>query len=75
MGIWGFQIGLLALAASTVLAVLGVAIGVVAIFVSRKRNMTNDQSSLFVGIGVSALIIALMGMQFFQAHRSAAPDR
>ncbi len=67
LGIWGFQIGFLALAASTVLAVLGVLIGVIAIFVSRKRNRTNDRASLFVGIGVSALIIALMGMQFLQA--------
>ena len=66
-GIWGFQIGFLGLAASSVLAVLGVVIGVVAIFVSRKRNMTSDQPSLFVGIGVSALILALMGMQFVQA--------
>ena len=66
-GIWGFQGGFLALAAGTVLATLGLVVGLVAIIVSRKRGFTEDMPSLLIGIGVSALIIALMGMQFYTA--------
>jgi len=66
-GIWGFQTGFLALAGSTVLAVLGVVTGLVALFVSKKRGFTDDMPSLFIGLGVSGLIIALMGMQFYAA--------
>jgi len=66
-GLWGFQTGLLALAAATVLAAIGLLIGVVAIFVSRKRNITGDKPALLISLGVSTLILALMGVQFYQA--------
>jgi uncharacterized protein (DUF1499 family) len=66
-GIWGFQGGFLALAAGTILAALGLLVGLVAIVVSRRRGFTEDMPSLLIGIGVSALIIALMGMQFYTA--------
>jgi uncharacterized protein (DUF1499 family) len=66
-GLWGFQTGLLALAAATVLAAIGLLIGVVAIFVSHKRNMTGDKPALSISLGVSTLILALMGVQFYQA--------
>ncbi len=66
-GIWGFQTGFLALAAATVLAVLGLFVGLVAIFVSRKRGFSDDTSSLAIGIVISALIISVMGMQFYTA--------
>ena len=68
-GLWGFQTGLLALAAATVLAAIGLLIGVVALFVSRKRNMTGDRPALLISLGVSALILALMGVQFYQQGR------
>jgi len=66
-GIWGFQAGFLALGAGTVLALLGVVVGLVGLIVSRKRGYSEDMSSLFIGIGISVLIIALMGMQFYTA--------
>lgn len=66
-GIWGFQAGFLALAAGTVLAVLGIVTGLAAVFVSRKRGYSADMPSLFIGLGVCSLIIALMGMQFYTA--------
>jgi uncharacterized protein (DUF1499 family) len=66
-GIWGFQGGFLALAAGTVLALLGVVVGLVGLIVSRKRGYREDMSSLYIGIGISALIIAVMGMQFYTA--------
>ena len=66
-GIWGFQGGFLLLAGGTILALLGVVVGLVALVVSRKRGYAEDMPSLLIGIGVSALIIALMGMQFYTA--------
>jgi len=66
-GLWGFQLGFLALAGAVVLAVVGLVTGVVAIFVSRKRGYRADMPSLALGLTVSVLIIALMGMQFYAA--------
>lgn len=66
-GVWGFQTGFLALAAASVLAVLGLVTGLAALFVSRKRGYADDMPSLFIGLGVCGLIIALMGMQFYTA--------
>ena len=62
-GIWGFQMGFLALLAGTLLAVVGLIAGVIAIFVSRKREFSADGPSLYIGIAVSALIIAVMFVQ------------
>jgi uncharacterized protein (DUF1499 family) len=66
-GIWGFQTGFLALGASTILAALGFVIGVISIFVSKKRGFDGDMPSLAIGIVVSGLIISLMAMQFYTA--------
>ena len=66
-GLWGFQSGLLAVAAAIVMAAIGLLVGVVAIFVSRKRQITGDRPALLISLGVSTLILALMGVQFYQA--------
>ena len=65
LGIWGFQIGLLVLIpAGVLLAAIGLLVGIVSIFVSKKRGFTGDMPILFTSIGVCAVIMVLMGMQF-----------
>lgn len=66
-GIWGFQGGFLLLAGGTILALLGLVVGLVAMIVSSKRGYAEDKPSLLIGMGISALIIALMGVQFYAA--------
>ena len=66
-GIWGFQGGFLLLAGGTILALLGLVVGLVAMIVSSKRGYAEDKPSLLIGMGISALIIALMGVQFYTA--------
>lgn len=65
LGIWGFQTGLLLLIpAAVLLAAIGLLIGVVSIFVSRKRGFTGDMPALAVSIAICLLILVPMGMQF-----------
>jgi len=68
-GLWGFQLGLLAVAGATVLALIGVVAGVVATFVSRRRGIAEDMPALAIGLAICALIVALMGVQFYTASR------
>ena len=66
-GIWGFQTGLLAVGAGTILAVIGMFVGIIALFVSSKRGYTSDRPSILLGVMVSVLVLATMGMQFYTA--------
>jgi uncharacterized protein (DUF1499 family) len=67
LGIWGFQTGLLVLIpASVLLATIGLLVGVVSIFVSKKRGFTTDLPVLFVGIGICGVIVAVMFVQFLK---------
>jgi uncharacterized protein (DUF1499 family) len=64
LGIWGFQIGLLVLIPGGVLlAAIGLLVGIVSIFVSRKRGFSSDMPTLFVSIALCAVILVAMGMQ------------
>ena len=65
LGIWGFQTGLLLIVpAGVLLAAIGLLVGLVSIFVSRKRGFDGDPPALFTSIAICALIIATMGLQF-----------
>lgn len=65
LGIWGFQTGLLLIVpAGALLAAIGLLVGLVSIFVSKKRGFDGDPPWLFVSIAICAVIIAAMGMQF-----------
>ena len=65
LGIWGFQIGLLVLIpAGVLLAAIGLLVGLVAIFVSKRRGFSGDVPALFTSIALCAVILVVMGMQF-----------
>ncbi len=65
LGIWGFQTGLLLIVpAGVLLAAIGLLVGLISIFVSKKRGFDGDPPSLFVSIAICAVIIAAMGLQF-----------
>ena len=64
LGVWSFQIGFLAVMASTVLAAIGLLVGIVAIFVSRKRGYVEDKPSIMISLAISVLILVMMGLQF-----------
>jgi uncharacterized protein (DUF1499 family) len=63
-GIWSFQIGFLGLAAGTILALLGLVLGVVGLIVASKRNLPGNKPPIYIGLGISVLILAVMGLQF-----------
>jgi hypothetical protein len=46
------------------LAAIGLLVGLVSIFVSKKRGFDGDPPSLFISIAICALIIVGMGLQF-----------
>ena len=65
LGIWGFQTGLLLIVpAGVLLAAIGLLVGLISIFVSKKRGFAGDPPSLFISIAICALILVSMGMQF-----------
>ncbi len=65
LGIWGFQTGLLLIVpAGVLLAAIGLLVGLVSIFVSKKRGFDGDPPSLFISIAICALIVVAMGLQF-----------
>ena len=65
LGIWGFQTGLLLIVpAGVLLAAIGLLVGLVSLFVSKKRGFDGDPPSLFISIALCAVIIVAMGLQF-----------
>jgi len=65
LGIWGFQTGLLLLVpAGVLLAAIGVLVGLISLFVSRKRGFAGDPPLLLTSITVCAVILVTMGIQF-----------
>lgn len=68
LGIWDFQVGLLMLIpAGVLLAVIGLIVGIVSIFVSRKRGFTGDMPAIIGSITICAVIVGFMGIQFQKA--------
>ncbi len=65
LGVWGFQTGLLLIVpAAVLLAAIGLLVGLVSLFVSRKRGYDGDPPALFTSIAICAVILVTMGMQF-----------
>jgi len=63
-GIWSFQIGFLGLAGGTILAALGLVLGIVGLIVAFKRDLPGNRPPIYMGLAISALILAVMGVQF-----------
>jgi hypothetical protein len=63
-GIWSFQIGFLGLAGGTILAMLGLVLGVVGLIVASKRNLPGNKPPIYIGLAISVLILAVVGLQF-----------
>lgn len=65
LGIWGFQTGLLLIVpAGVLLAAIGLLVGLISLFVSKKRGYAGDPPSLFISIAICAVIMVTMGLQF-----------
>lgn len=65
LGIWGFQTGLLVMIpAGALLAAIGLLVGLISIFVSKKRGFAGDPPILFTALAICAVILVTMGMQF-----------
>lgn len=63
-GIWPFGTGFAFLAAGVLCAVACLVLGVVGLIVAMKRNRGADKPGLFIGTGVSVLVLGLMFVQF-----------
>jgi len=72
LGIWSFMTGFLLLGAGTVLAAIGVVVGIAGIIAAKRRRLKDDKPAVYLGTLISVLIIALMGMQF-QTASSVPP--
>ncbi len=65
IGIWGFQTGLLLIVpAGVLLAAIGLLVGLISLFVSKKRGYAGDPPALLISIAICALIMVSMGLQF-----------
>ena len=62
-GIWQFGLGLMLASGATLLAVIGVVGGLFGWFVARRKNLPNDRRLSMMGMILSGLIVAVMGMQ------------
>ncbi len=67
VGVWTFGTGFLLLAAATVLAAIGLVTGIAGIIAAHRRNLRDDRQAVYLGTIVSALVLALMGQQFYAA--------
>jgi len=65
LGVWGFQTGLLLLVpAGVLLAAIGLLVGLISLFVSKKRGFAGDPPLLLTSIAVCGVILVTMGIQF-----------
>jgi uncharacterized protein (DUF1499 family) len=67
LGVWTFSTGFLLLAAASALAAIGVVTGIAGLIAASRRGLTADKPGVLIGTVVSALILAVMGMQFYTA--------
>ncbi len=63
-GIWPFTGGFMLLAAGTVLAILAVALGIIALVIASRRGLAGDKPGIYLGMLVGVLVLGLMGMQY-----------
>ncbi|NJN51564.1 MAG: DUF1499 domain-containing protein [Gammaproteobacteria bacterium] len=68
MGLWGFSTGFLFLGGAALLSVMGVILGLVGFFLSRKPGASSNRMPLMIGTVVCAAILAMLGAQFNTAR-------
>lgn len=67
LGIWQFSGGFMLLAGGVVLAAVGLIVGLVGIIVAARRKLAADKPAIYIGTLVSALVLAVVGVQFVAA--------
>jgi uncharacterized protein (DUF1499 family) len=67
LGIWQFGTGFLLLAGASVLAAIGLVTGLAGIVAASRRRLRADKPGVLIGTLVSALILGVMGAQFYAA--------
>jgi len=63
LAIWPFTLGLLLLAAGTLLAIVMAVLGIIALIVALSRGRTADRPLLYVGLLVAGAVVVVMGTQ------------
>jgi uncharacterized protein (DUF1499 family) len=63
--LWSFMTGFGFLGASTILAAIGLIVGIAGIVAARRRQLKDDKPAVYLGTLLCFLVLALMGMQFF----------
>ena len=66
-GAWEFTVGFLFLLIGSIIGAIGVVVGIAALIAAKKRGLTGDKPAIYVGMAISALILAVMGMQLTNA--------
>jgi uncharacterized protein (DUF1499 family) len=67
LGIWTFGTGFLFLAAASVLAAIGLVTGVAGMIAAWRRRLAADKPGVLLGTVLCAVILAVMGLQFYTA--------
>ena len=66
-GLWGFSIGFLGMAVGAALAAVGLAGGIAAAVIARRRSLPGDLRASALGLAVCALLLIYAGFLFQQA--------
>ncbi len=66
-GLWSFSIGFLCMAIGVALAAVGLAGGIAAVTIARRRSLSDDLRASALGLTVCVLIVAYAGFLFWQA--------
>ena len=62
-GLWEFTVGFLLLLIGSIIAAIGVVVGIVALIAAKKRGLSGDKPPIYIGMTISVLILAVMGLQ------------
>ncbi len=66
-GLWSISTGFVLLASGTVLASMGLVTGIAGIIAAHRRRRSQDKLGVYLGTAICALILSLMGLQFYKA--------
>ncbi|MDA1077276.1 MAG: DUF1499 domain-containing protein [Proteobacteria bacterium] len=69
-GLWSFQIGLLAVAVATALALVGLLATIIAGIVIARKGYTGERNPVLMGMVINVLVVAVMAVQFYSAQAS-----
>jgi len=62
-GLWEFILGFAFLLVGSIIAAIGVVVGIAALIAANKRGLTGDKPAIYSGMAISVLILAVMGLQ------------